>query len=61
MAAGFCLQRPSAKRQPKKRKAMTPNLRISFLSIEDEFMSPLFGFFPERLFLLAEQKTFHKV
>ena len=55
----FCRHNPKAQRHPKNRKAIRPNLRISLLSVKDEFIPPLFSFFPGRLFLFKKDKIFH--
>lgn len=36
----FWFQNPTLARHPKKRNAIVPNLRISLISVEDEFIAP---------------------
>ena len=52
MGRGLLVKKPKAHKDPKKKKAITPNFRISLLLVEFEFIAPVPFLLPGRLFFL---------
>ena len=55
----FCRHAAIVHKSPKKKRATVPNFRISFLSVEDKVIFPLFSLFPRRLFFFIKDTVFH--